>query len=356
MSYAIDALMYALDVNPDISTEGRVLFLRAQDHPALQHFEGRLVCQQSWKPRASLLQAAGYRAEREINGLFNLVLVLPDPQRELMLADLARAHDHLAPGGVLMAAVHNDAGSKRCEQHLREVAPGPVETLSKHHCRVFWTTKEDSKPWKSDLLERWRQGAVMRRILDGRFWSRPGLFNWDRIDEGSALLAQHLPDTIAGNVADFGCGWGFLSDHLLRHCHDIDSLDIYDADGDCFECARRNLGLVPTKVKAQPHWQDITAGFDRTKFDAVIMNPPFHEGKEADPLIGLKFIAAAAQALRPQGQLWLVANRQLPYENLLAETFAETEKIVETGGFKVLHARNPIIIRPSHQRRGKRRR
>ncbi|MCB1279721.1 class I SAM-dependent methyltransferase [Prosthecobacter sp.] len=354
MSHALDALIYALDVNPDISTEGRVLFLRAQEHPALQHFEGRLVCQQNWKPRAAELEAAGYRVEREAHGLFDLVLVLPDPQRDLMVADLARAHDHLAPGGVLMAAQHNDAGAKRCEQYLREVA-GRAESLSKHHSRVFWATKDEAKPWNENLLERWRQGAVMRRILDGRFWSRPGLFNWDRIDEGSALLVKHLPETIAGNVADFGCGWGFLSDHLLRNCHDIDTLDIYDADADCFECARRNLGLVPTRVKAHPHWRDITTGFDRTKFDAVVMNPPFHEGKDADPLIGLKFIAAAAQALRPTGQLWLVANRQLPYENLLTETFAHLEKVVETGGFKVLHAGNPIV-KPTWQRRGKRRR
>jgi 16S rRNA (guanine1207-N2)-methyltransferase len=253
-----------------------------------------------------------------------------------------------------MAAVHNDAGSKRCEQYLREVA-GKIDSLSKHHSRAFWATKHEGKPWKADLLERWRQGAAMRRILDGRFWSRPGLFNWDRIDEGSALLAKHLPETIEGNVADFGCGWGFLSDHLLRTCHDIDTLDIYDADGDCFECARRNLGLVPTKVKAHPHWQDITTGFERTKFDTVVMNPPFHEGKEADPLIGLKFIAAAAQALRPDGQLWLVANRQLPYENLLTEAFTQMDKIVETGGFKVLHAQKPIV-QPTYVRRGKRRR
>ncbi len=354
MSDTLDALIYALDVNPDISTEGRVLFLRAQEHPALEHFAGRLTCQQTWKPRAVELTAAGHRVEREAHGLYDLILLLPDPQRDLMVADLALAHDHLAPGGLLMAAVHNDAGSKRCEQHLREVAGG-AETLSKHHSRVFWATKNEAKPWKENLLERWRQGAVMHRILDGRFWSRPGLFNWDRIDGGSALLAKHLPETLAGNVADLGCGWGFLSDHLLRHCHDIVSLDIYDADGDCFECARRNLGLVLTRVKARPHWHDVTAGLDRAQYDAIVMNPPFHEGKDADPLIGMKFIAAAAAALRPEGELWLVANRQLPYENLLTETFAQMDKIVETGGFKVLRARQPTV-KPAFQRRRKDRR
>lgn len=352
--HALDALIYALDVNPQIGAEGRVLFLRAREHPALEHFAGRLTCQQSWKPHADELEAAGHRVEREAHGQFNLVLLLPDPQRDLMVADLARAHDHLAPGGVLLVSQHNDAGGKRCQQHLVEVA-GEAQAMSKHHSRVFWTVKNPEKPWKADLLEQWRQGAQMRRVLDGRFWSRPGLFSWNRIDEGSALLAQHLPANLAGNVADLGCGWGFLSDHLLRNCHDIDTLDIYDADADCFECIRRNLGLVPTRIKAKPHWQDVTAGIGTQRYDAIVMNPPFHEGKHADSLIGLKFIASAAQGLRSHGQLWLVANRQLPYENLLAETFAQVEKVVETGGFKLFRASHPTV-KPAFEHRRKKRR
>lgn len=351
---ALDALIYALDVNPGIGAEGRVLFLRARAHPALEHFAGRLACQQTWKPHADELEAAGHRVEREAHGQFALVLLLPDPQRDLMVADLARGHDHLAPGGILLVSQHNDAGGKRCQQHLVEAA-GEVQAMSKHHSRVFWAVKDEKKPWKAGLLEQWRHGAAMRRVLDGRFWSRPGLFSWNRIDEGSGLLARHLPATIAGNVADLGCGWGFLSDHLLRHCHDIDTLDIYDADADSFECARRNLGLVPTRVKGKPRWQDVTAGVGNMRFDTIVMNPPFHEGKHADALIGLKFIATAAQALRTNGELWLVANRQLPYENLLAETFAHVEKIVETGAFKVMHAAHPTV-KPAFGHRCKKRR
>lgn len=354
MSHAIDALIHALDVNPEIGEEGRVLFLRAREHPALEHFAGRLVCQQNWKPHAAELEAAGYRVEREVNGLFNLVLVLPDPQRDLMVGDLARAYDHVAPGGTVMVAQHNDAGAKRCQQLFTELA-GEAQAMSKHHSRVFWAVKNPEKPWNEALLVQWRKDTVMRRILDGRFWSRPGLFSWNRIDEGSALLVQHLPTSLAGNVADLGCGWGFLSDHILRHCHDIDTLDIYDADADCFECIRRNLGLVPTRLKPRPHWHDVTAGIGSAKFDVIVMNPPFHEGKHADPLIGLKFIAAAAQALRKDGQLWLVANRQLPYENLLEETFAKVEKVVETGGFKVIHAFHPTVKPVYEHRRRKRR-
>lgn len=354
MSHALDALVYALTVNPQFGAGGRVLFLRAREHAELDRFAGRLVCQQTWKPYAQGLEAAGRRVEREAHGQFPLVLLLPDAQRELMMADLARGYEHLAPGGTLLVSQHNDAGGKRAQQLLAEVA-GEVSTLSKHHCRVFWAVKDDANPWKKDLLESWQHGARMRRVLDGRFWSRPGLFSWDRIDEGSALLTAHLPHGLKGNVADLGCGWGFLSDFMLRHCHDIDTLDIYDADADCFECARRNLGLVPTRVRAKPHWKDVTAGLGTARYDAIVMNPPFHEGKRSDVLIGLKFIAAAAQALRPDGELWLVANRQLPYEEMLGEVFSQVDSVVENGAFKVLHAARPTVSAKPQRSREKRR-
>ena len=164
MARAVDALMYALDLNPNLGEEGRVLFLRAQEHPALEHFRTRLTCQQTWKPRAAQLEAAGYRVEREEQGKYPLVLLLPDPQRDLAVSDLARGHDHLADGGVLMVAQHNDSGAKKTEQYLKEAA-GEVETLSKHHSRAFWTTKEAGKPWNDAVLEGWRQRGMMRRVM-----------------------------------------------------------------------------------------------------------------------------------------------------------------------------------------------
>ena len=59
----------------------------------------------------------------------------------------------------------------------------------------------------------------------------------------------------------------------------------------------------------------------KTLYDVIVMNPPFHDGRDADPMLGLKFITTAAMSLRSTGDLWLVANKHLPYENLMAETF-----------------------------------
>lgn len=335
---ALHALFHTLQVQPSLIPEGRILFLRAQAHPGLEPLRERLTCEQPWKPRANGLEAAGIRHTKEVQGQFPLVLLLPERQRESILADFARAYECLAEGGTLVVALHNDWGAKRMEQHLRDVA-GEVSTVSKNHCRVFWTTK--TQLWQTDVLETWRTAGALQRILEGRFWSQPGLFNWNEIDEGSRLLTEHLPHTLHGAVADLGCSWGYLSDHILRHAPKVRSLDAYEADATALEAARRNLGLIPTPIKPRLRWHDVAAGLNDAVYDAVVMNPPFHDGRDAEPLLGVKFITAAAQSLKTHGHLWLVANKHLPYENVLKELFLHSSTIIEARGFKILHAAQP---------------
>jgi 16S rRNA (guanine1207-N2)-methyltransferase len=49
-------------------------------------------------------------------------------------------------------------------------------------------------------------------------------------------------------------------------------------------------------------------------------------------------IMAAARALEPGGRLYLVANRQLPYERVLAKEFRAAGETVRDVRYKVLWA------------------
>ena len=71
------------------------------------------------------------------------------------------------------------------------------------------------------------------------------------------------------------------------------------------------------------------------------MNPPFHTGRAADPALGIAFIAAAARALTGSGQLWMVANRHLPYEAALRDRFKTVEELGGDAAFKLFHATRP---------------
>ena len=320
-------------------TTGGALFLHARAGAALRGIaRSELACEQSYKPAADALLRDGWAlhaAEERAPTKFPLVLVLPPRQRQQARATLARAVDRCAPGGIIVASMANDEGARSGEADLKELA-GLSGSLSKNHCRVYWCTVNEVS--NTDLLANWRELDAPRRILDGRFLSRPGVFAWDRVDAASALLAEHLPRTLAGSAADLGSGFGYLAVELLQRCTGIASLDLYEADARALDLARQNLAPFADRVLLGFHWQDVTQGLPR-RYDIIVSNPPFHaQGATDRPDIGRAFIAAAAEALRPGGRLWMVANRHLPYESVLDTRFGAVRTVAQAQGFKILEA------------------
>ncbi|HEY5810869.1 MAG TPA: class I SAM-dependent methyltransferase [Povalibacter sp.] len=314
-----------------------VLFLRARDGSALhaRPFPG-LVCEQTFKPDADALLRAGFTVSQETERKYSLVLVLPPRQRDEARALLARAIASLEPGGRVIACQHNNEGARSMESDLAQLA-GTLTTLTKNKCRVCWTGAI-SEPANADLAAQWRLLDAPRPITDGRFVSRPGIFAWDRIDTASALLAQHLPGNLRGRAADLGAGFGYLSVELLNRCPQIRALDVYEAEARALDLARENLAPLAAQADIQYRWHDVTAGIDQ-HYDVIVTNPPFHTGSRHDrPDIGRRFIAVAAAALRTGGSLWLVANRHLPYESVLDESFGKVTMVKQAGGFKIVSA------------------
>lgn len=323
----------------DWPRSGGALFLHARaGWPLRQRHWPGLVCAQPFKPQFDALQDLGLPTTgAEGDTLYPLVLVLPPRQREHARAVFAQALARIAPGGIVVACMPNREGAKSGQADLARVA-GPLNVLSKHHCRVFWSQPLDDGAGDSTLAAQWRRLDAPRPILEGRFFSRPGVFAWDRIDPASALLAAHLPTDLAGHGADLGAGWGYLASEVQARCPGATALDLYEADARAIELARLNLPASGSRLALQFHWHDVCAGLP-LQYDFIVSNPPFHAHGHVDrPDIGRAFIAAAAQALRPGGRLWLVANRHLPYESVLDARFGQVRIVAQAQGFKVIEA------------------
>lgn len=338
----LDALFLPLEAGAlRLPADARVLFLRARDGFRLREvarpgWRG----EQSFKPFADALESSRFRVEAQVEGEhFDLVLVLPPRQRDEARALFARAVQLAAPGGVVLGCVPNAEGAKSAQADLAALATQGGQ-LSKHKCRVFWTAPLHGTH-DAALQADWLALDDPRRNAAG-YWSRPGLFAWDRIDAASALLAAHLPHDLAGHVADLGVGYGYLASEVVARCPGVTALDGFEAEQRALEPAQRNLVEAQARagrhVAVALHWHDVTAGLPG-RYDAIVSNPPFHQGRADQPELGRAFIAAAARALTPHGQLWLVANRHLPYEATLTALFSEVRAVADEGGFKVITAR-----------------
>lgn len=322
-----------------VPADGRVLVLRARDGACLREFAGPgWLCQQSFKPFADRLRDAGLVVgEPGEDERFALVMVLPPRQRDEARALFAHAARHVQAGGSVLAAMPNAEGAKSAEADFSRLF-GSVCSHSRRKCRVFHARVEASLA--ASPLAEWASLAAPRRTSAG-YLSRAGLFAWDRVDAASALLAAHLPEDLCGHVADLGAGYGYLATRVVARCPGVDAIDLYEAEARALEVAQVNLAEAVAagghEVAVALHWHDVTAGLAQ-RYDAIVSNPPFHQGRADLPELGRAFIASAAAALRPGGRLWMVANRHLPYEATLAALFARVCTVTVENGFKVIEA------------------
>jgi 16S rRNA (guanine1207-N2)-methyltransferase len=279
-------------------------------------------------PDQQAFAAQGLKVAQRAEGAFDAAVVFMPRAKALARAMVKEAAAAVVAGGPVWVDGQKNDGVETLLKDLRARLP-VGESFAKAHGKAFMfvaSREVDLSDW----------AAVDHRPIAG-FVTRPGVFSADGVDPGSALLAAHLPDDLAGKGADLGAGWGWLAAEVLKYPK-VKELHLVEGEAEAMACAKANV----QDQRAQFHWADATRFHPGKAMDFVVTNPPFHQGRAADPALGAAFIKAAAAMLQPSGQLFLVANRSLPYEETLRSQFMNISTLALNGGFKVLLAARPI--------------
>lgn len=243
---------------------------------------------------------------------------------------LAQASARLPAGGRLVVDGQKTDGIEAMLRDLGQLGLRFGEIISKSHGKLAVSV---SPPH----LQQW---AAQTQRVAGDFITHAGVFSADGPDRASVMLADMLPAKLPARVADFGAGWGYLARAILSRAG-VQSLDLIEADAVALACARQNI----TDARAAFHWADVTQHRPALPWDMVVTNPPFHTQRSPDASLGLGFITAAHAKLAGHGQLWLVANRQLPYTAPLRTLFREVEELGNDPTFRLIRAAFPVRAR-----------
>lgn len=311
--------------------EDRWLYLNAA-LPAMHQprWKAALACVQGFRPDFLALERAGYRTMPDVDkdAGYAGALVLLGKHRERNRRNIHMALERCLADTPVLVAGSKTSGIESMRKEMAALLPVEA-SWSKHHAQVFQLTRPEH--WVSPHQE----DRTRIKIDEFSFETAPGMFSHRSVDAGSVMLSKHLT-ALTGRIADFGAGWGFLSWAALRGSPDTQSLDVYEADHPSLKAAERNLSRLG--IRASFHWSDLAQETPTEKFDAVIMNPPFHTGRAAEPNLGKRLIEVASASLKPGGQLLMVANKELAYEDTLQRVFRRFERNEEDRLYKVIRA------------------
>jgi 16S rRNA (guanine1207-N2)-methyltransferase len=241
---------------------------------------------------------------------------------------MALALRAVVPGGSFSALAPNDRGGTRLRKELQAFGCAVNEAARRHH-RIAVCARPVPLTGVDEALLKGGPQLVAGLGL----WSQPGVFSWDRIDPGTALLMLHLP-ALSGRGADFGCGIGVLARAVLASAK-VEQITLIDIDRRAIKAAQRNSDDPRVRFS----WADVRDPKpELAELDFVVMNAPFHDAGTEDQMLALSFVRRAAEVLRQGGICWLTANRHLPYEAVMKPLFKRVVLKVETSGYKIYEA------------------
>ncbi|WP_051686938.1 class I SAM-dependent methyltransferase [Microbulbifer sp. HZ11] len=200
-----------------------------------------------------------------------------------------------------------------------------TEYLSRNNFPVGTTLGaplDDSEyPWLRALIE-----------LDG-LYSKPGLFGWNKIDVGSALLANHLADHMRPalfTAVDLGCGYGYLSRELSKLAPQAHILATDNNAAALLACEKN---FTESKIPGEVIPGDAGSEIASASADMILCNPPFHQGFQVEGDLTTRFLDQAARILRPKGTALFVVNEFIPLGKKAEERFQQVELLEKARGF-----------------------
>lgn len=243
----------------------------------------------------------------------------------------------LAPGGRLLLAGDKGEGIKTYIDKAKKLFCG--ECQAQKVTKDIWLAELTcpSAPNTDKLLDDKNYPTLRPEAEDSRYeyWSKPGVYGWNKIDKGSAYLIEHLDAFLMTmpepprNMLDLGCGYGYLSLNASRLEIPITATDNNVA---AIAACERNFDRYPINGKVIT--ADCAKGISE-KFDLILCNPPFHAGFGIEGDLTDRFLQAAHDRLQLTGVACFVTNLHIPLERKARDLFHQVEVIASNNNFKL---------------------
>ena len=266
----------------------------------------------------------------QFSEIFDCVVIFYPKSKEQLAFTLAQLKNAIGSTTQVFVCGDNKGGIKSLANHAQKLGLAANKLDNAKHCLWFALHGNFHQLPASFAISFTITAADEQLTLH----SLPGVFNHGKLDTGTALLLQHLPDISQGKVLDFACGCGVVG-AMLKRKHP--AIELFSSDISTLAVTATELTLAANGLSGTVIAADGLPALPK-QFDAIVSNPPFHTGIKTDYSIVEAFIGQSAKRLSNNGSLTLVANSHLAYQELLQQAFNKVIIKAKANGFVIYYA------------------
>lgn len=274
------------------------------------------------------------------------IIFLPKSDAEIAMTLHWAAHT-VGPEGEIILVGQNDAGIKSAKKTLEQTIGSVTYSDAARHSALY-VAKRTITPTPFALEDYWQTYSASTTIQHSAFsiphltfFSLPGVFSHGRLDEGTELLLANLPTTQAKKILDWGSGSGVIG-CILAQLHPDAQIDM--ADVSALAVAATKKSIAANNLQNAHALPSAVFSHVPNAYDLIIANPPFHKGHDTHYGDSETFLLQAKQHLTEHGQLVIVANSFLHYEQFIEKGFGYVKTVAKTNKYKVLETVNATNI------------
>lgn len=242
----------------------------------------------------------------------------------------------LKEGGQLHICGHKQEGTKTYIDKAKKYLLGDTES-SKDGQNFYAIIEKDDELGKRLDDKDYATLRPVAKVPDHEYLTKPGVFGWDKVDQGSAYLIENLADFTKllnkspESVLDLGCGYGYLS--IQAHLAGFKNIVATDNNAGAVLACDANFkafGIDGEVITAD------CANNIQQKFDLILCNPPFHQGFAVEGGMTEHFVNNIRHRLAPGGVAALVVNQFVPLESKAKGKFRKLVEVTRNKSFKLI--------------------
>lgn len=248
---------------------------------------------------------------------------------------LQQLRDVLSPETIVVAAGKVEMIHTSTLQLFEQYIGSTKTSLAKKKSRLIFSLVEQQSVPEKEIPITWEVEKYQWTIHN-----HANVFSRNHLDIGGRCLMDNLPKGNFSKIVDLGCGNGIVG-MAAAVAYPKAQITFIDESYMAIDSARINM------LKNLPEEQADNArfvvnnglvGFKPESYDLILCNPPFHQQQAITDNIAWSMFNDARFCLVEGGELVIVGNRHLDYQDKLERIFGNCELVMQNQKFVILRA------------------